>query len=383
MKVVVQTKQFAQSLKSVLPAVCARAVLPILGGIRIEASEGHLALESTDLEVAARHVLPNGTVVEEAGTVIVPAKPLAKAIASMPAGEVSIQSEEVDGRTRLVLQAGPRAITLDALPSEDWPMIPDGSNMIPIALAPAAILSEAFARASLCASRDEARPVLTAVALFLQAGSPTLEVVATDSYRMGALQVPLETSVTETHTLLMPGRVARELAKQTNKATGTVTIGLVGDAKDPETKCTMVFTFGDTTWTVRPIEGEFPNWRQVMPEETGATAEFDSEELASAVKTAAAVGSGKGTPVRLSLGRTCSLSLVERDAATIHEDLSKATFTPDGLGDTEVAFNPTYLADGIRFLAGDTVQMWVRDPLKAVLLGPADRRYLLMPVRIS
>jgi len=48
-----------------------------------------------------------------------------------------------------------------------------------------------------------------------------------------------------------------------------------------------------------------------------------------------------------------------------------------------VAFNPTYLADGIRFLAGDTVQMWVRDPLKAVLLGPADRRYLLMPVRIS
>jgi DNA polymerase III sliding clamp (beta) subunit (PCNA family) len=109
---------------------------------------------------------------------------------------------------------------------------------------------------------------------------------------------------------------------------------------------------------------------------------FDTDELASALKAVDAVRSN-GTPVRLSLGDPCSLSLVEQDNATVSESLSAATFSPDGVGAIEVAFNPKFLADGIRFLGGDRIEMWLRDSLKPALLGSNECRYLLMPVRTS
>ena len=88
------------------------------------------------------------------------------------------------------------------------------------------------------------------------------------------------------------------------------------------------FSFDASFWTARLIEGEFPNWQQLVPAETGAAVEFDLDEMVSALKAVEAVRNGNGTPVRLSLGKTTTLALVEGDAMAIRETQATAAFTP-------------------------------------------------------
>ena len=144
----------------------------------------------------------------------------------------------------------------------------------------------------------------------------------------------------------------------------------------------MAFALYDAEWTVRTVEGEFPNWRQVVPEPEGGLLEFDPRELGSALRAAAAVCSTKGAPIRLSLDRVCSLAVKEHDLGEMREALTGARFSPNGAGAMEVAFNPDYLADAIRFCGAERGRMWGRDALKAVLFDSPDRRYALMPIRV-
>jgi len=376
MQFIVSTKRLVKALKQVMPAVGVRSTLPVLTGVRIEATSDGLVLEATDLEAATRCRL-DGVTVTTNGVVVTPAKPLAKALAAMPDDEVAVEAIEGDGRMRVALSAGSRAVTLDTCPVEDFPKLLDASTLEPVASLKAADLADAFARAVLCASRDEARPVQTSVALFFTQGSPTLEVVATDSYRMGVQTAALAEPARAIMTLLVPARVAKELAKQMRKLRAPVAISRSAEAP------VAGFAFGDAFWSTRLIEGEFPNWRQIVPDESGAAVSFDIAEMASALKAAQAVGNGGGTPVRLSLGDTSTLALVEGDATAIRETLATASFSPDGVGEVEVAFNPAYLADALRFVGTERTSMWVRDALKPALIGPADRRYVLMPVRLS
>jgi DNA polymerase-3 subunit beta len=374
MKFVVSKKRFATALKTIAPAVGIKSTLPVLTGVRITATDSGLVLEGTDLEASARVILHDDVKVEQPGGVVTPMKALGKAIASMTADEIAIESTETPAR--VVLRSGTRTVTLDCYPVEDFPTTVDQAAFEPIASVDATALAEVFGRASLCSSKDEARPVLTSVALFFKEGSSVLEVVATDSYRMGILSVPVTTKAGETRAMLVPSRVVKELAKQLRKSRSHVEIGSAAGGQ-------IGFAFDSTFWSSRLIEGEYPNWQQIVPGETGAALEFEVDEMASALKAATAVGNGNGTPVRLNLAETTTLSLVEGDATAIRETLASAAFSPDGVGALEVAFNAVYLADALKFVGDERARMWIRDGLKPALIGPPDRRYVLMPVRLS
>ncbi len=380
MKLIASTKQLGATIKAVLPAVPGHSGLPLLTGVRIECSDGAPALEATDLELSIHRVVGEGVSVQQPGSAVVPAKALAKAVQAIQGTEVELEAVAEDGRVRLQLHAGNRTVTLDGFPPEDWPAIPQRSELSPTAAVDAPALAEAFELAALCASKDEMRPALTGVALFFQEGS-ALEVVATDSYRLGALRVSVtDLQATPPSPPLVPARVARALAKQLKKEQGTVRIGIAGAADHgPQV---VGFSFGDSTWSVRTIDGEYPAWRQVVPEAAGAVLEFDSAELESALRAAASVRGTRGSPVRLTLDGSCSLALAEPDLGTIREALPGASFSPNGAGPVEAAFNPDYLLDAIRFTGAERGRMWVRDGLKPVLFEGPDRRYALMPVRM-
>jgi DNA polymerase-3 subunit beta len=209
-------------------------------------------------------------------------------------------------------------------------------------------------------------------------------VVATDSYRLGVTRIGLQSSPrTGANPLLVPARAIRSLAKQLRASEAILEVAALeedGDNGSGASRVTHVLP--DAEWTVRTVEGEFPNWRQVMPEPSGAHVEFDAEELSSALRAAASVRSTKGGPVRLSLDGTCSLALVDPDIGEMWQVLSGASFSPNGVGAIQVAFNPDYLADAIRFCGTGRGRMWVRDGLKPALFEGPDRRYALMPVRM-
>jgi DNA polymerase-3 subunit beta len=216
------------------------------------------------------------------------------------------------------------------------------------------------------------------VALSFDEGSHALEVVATDSYRLGLVRVPLAAPpVAPEHPLLVPARVAKALAKRLKgeREVRILTEPVTGGG------LRAVFSFGKADWWARTIEGEFPNWRQVLPEPEGGGLEFDADELESALKAASAVRGSGSAPVRLALDRSCALTLTEPDLGTVREELAEARFSPDGVGPLEVAFNPEYLLDGIRFAGEERGRLWVRDGLKPALFEGPERSYAVMPVR--
>jgi DNA polymerase-3 subunit beta len=275
-------------------------------------------------------------------------------------------------------------VTLRGWAIEDWPSIPQVPGIDLIASIVASAAADAFERAALCASDDDARPVLTCVALFFQEDPPCLEVVATDSYRLGVARVPLASPARAAESpLLVPARAIRLLAKKLKGVGGAVEVrALEGSGEDASRASLVAFALPDAEWTVRIVEGEFPNWRQVVPEPEGGLLEFDPQELGSALRAAASVRFTKGAPIRLSLDGTCSVAVKEDDLGEMREALIGARFSSNGAGAMEVAFNPDYLADAIRFCGAERGRMWVRDPLKAVLFDSPDRRYALMPIRI-
>jgi DNA polymerase-3 subunit beta len=375
----VSKKALTAALKAVLPAVPTRPGLPVLTGVRIDAGGNLLSLKATDLELAVEEFVAKEVSVERPGAAVVPAKTVVKALQAMTEDEVTVESEEGEGRPRLDVRAGNRTVTLDAYPAEDWPEFPSLTGTTSVATADAPALADALERAALCASTDETRPILTAVALSFAEETASLEVVATDSYRLGLVRVPLVAPpVPLERPLLVPARVAKALAKRL-KGEREVRI-LTEPLGDGGSR--VVFSFGKADWWVRTVEGEFPNWRQVMPEPEGGCLEFDASELDSALKAAAAIRGSGAAPVRLELDRACALTLTEPDLGTVREELAEARFSPDGVGPLEVAFNPEYLRDGLRFLGEERGRLWVRDGLKPALFEGSERRYAVMPVRI-
>jgi DNA polymerase III subunit beta len=374
MKLTLFANPFTANLKAVLPAVANRSGLPILSGVRLEASDDGLVIEATDLELTARRLVREDVTVDAAGSVVVPAKALAKAVAAMAEPEIALESALNDGRGALDVRAGTRTVTLQGWATDDWPAAPPVAEIEPIASIDASAAADAFERAALCASDDDSRPVLTSVALFFEKDPPSVEVVATDSYRLGVARIPLASPARVSESpLLVPARAVRVLAKQLKGNRGAVQIR----AREAR----MAFALPDAEWTVRTVEGEFPNWRQVVPEPEGGVLEFDPEELGSALRAASAVHHTKGAQVRLSLDRTCSIAVREHDLGEMREALTAASFSPNGAGAMEIAFNSHYLADAIRFCGVERGRMWVRNALKAVLFDSPDRRYALMPIR--
>jgi DNA polymerase-3 subunit beta len=346
----------------------------------LEATEAGLTVEATDLELAVRRAVDQDVTIERGGSMVAPAKALAKAAAAMPGEDVHLEAESNE-RVRLRVASGPRTVTLEGWPTDDWPSVPEASELEPVFSVEAAALADAFERVALCASKDEMRPILTGVAL--EAAQDALEVVATDSYRLGVVRIPVIGSARPPETPpLVPARVVKALAKQLRAVRGAVDIRRLGPSGDEKTRSSASFAFAGSTWTVRTIEGEFPNWRQVMPEADGAVLEFDPEELGSALRAAASVWGGKTPPpARLTLDRKCSLAITEPDLGTMRETLSGASFSPNGVGAIQVAFNPSYLADAIRFCGAERGTMWIRDALKAVRFDGPERTYALMPIR--
>lgn len=384
MKLMVCIKPFTAELKSVLPAVATRSGLPVLSGVRLEASDGDVSIEATDLELTVRRVVRGAVTVDGAGSVVVPAKALVKAVAAMGEPEIALESHSRDGQAGLDIRAGTRTVSLQGWPSEDWPAIPQTAAIDPIASIEASAVVDAFERVAPCASDDETRPVLTCVALFFRDDPAALEVVATDSYRLGVARLPLEAGFRVSNgPLLVPARAIKLLAKQLKGAEGAVQVrALEASGEEPSRASRIAFSVPDAEWTVRTVEGEFPNWRQVVPEPGGGSFEFDPQELGLALRAATSVRSTSGAPVRLTLDRTCSLALKDPDLGEMREALTEAKFSPNGAGAMEIAFNPDYLADAIRFCGAERGRMWVRDGLKPALFEGPERRYVLMPIRL-
>jgi DNA polymerase-3 subunit beta len=351
----------SDALQLVQRAVSARPGIPALTGVLMNGTGGDLVLATTDLEVSARRRL--AVQVQEEGVVLVPARLLADMVKSFDPAPVEFEADGGQARIACNNYQG----TLRCLPAEDFPALQDPAG-IRVRVS-AAELAEGVAQVSRAASKDEARPILTGV--LLEVSREGLTMVATDSYRLAVRE--LTATADEEAKALVPERSMLEAGRA---AAGEEK----GEAELSIEQGQVAFRVGDLTLTSRLIEGEFPNYRQLLPERYESRLVASRQQMMDAVRRVGLLAR-ESSPVKMefnALGVRLSSSSPDLGGAV---EVVEAKYEGEEL---VAAFNPAYLLDGLAASVGEQVRIEVRDGLKpAIIKGEADAFvYLVMPVRL-
>lgn len=368
MKFSVARSELADSLSVVGRALSSRSTLPILSGVLVTClPSGEVVLQATDLEVSVKRTLSLAGV-ERPGSAVVPGKLLTDIVRSLPEAAITIS---IEGETAAIacLQS---SFTLRVLPVDDFPKFPEVESERAVTL-PARRMKEAVRHVIRAVSRDETRPVLTGILVTVD--GPGLKTVATDSYRLAVKETVSEEAAPEDIEVIIPAKVLDEVSR-TIDDDDTLSMAVTHNQ--------AVFGFGQTVFITRRIEGTFPNYRQLIPKETETTVVVSREEFLSAVKRVSLLAQ-HNAPLRLTVrveDQTLSLSATTHDVGDASEDLMANVQGSD----VEIAFNHSFLADGLTAAEGEEITLDVVSPLKpGVLTSPQDEGflYLLMPVRLS
>src|SRR5919201_1582790 len=351
----------SEALQTVQRAVSSRPGIPALTGVFLNASGTELVLATTDLEVSAR--LRLDVQVQEEGVALVPARLLADMVKSFDQAPVTLEAE--GGQARIVCNNYEG--TVRCLPAEDFPALQEpGGTRVKVA---ASGLAEGVSQVSRAASRDEARPILTGVLLEVSREGVTM--AATDSYRLAVRELTA-TSEGEAKALV-PERALSEAGRAAaGEEKGQIELFVEHSQ--------VAFRIGDLTLTSRLIEGEFPNYRQLLPERYENRLTASRQQLIDAVRRVGLLARDT-SPIRLefnALGVKLSSSSPDLGQAV---EAVEAKYEGE---DLTAAFNPHYLADGLSASTGETVRLEVRDGLKpGVVKGESDEfTYIVMPVRL-
>ncbi len=338
--------------------------LPVLSGLRLDLVGDELTVTGTDLELTIRLSVPVGGDVD--GSAVVPARLVADIVKALPAGAVEMSLGDDD----LAISAGRTQFSVRPLALSDYPAQSE-PDIEPVTLSSVQV-ADALRQVVRAASTDDARAVLTGVLLASEESG--VKMVATDSYRLAVRDLPPTSMLEAGQKVLVPSRALKELERI---LTGAEELHVRLGARE------AVFEAGTTRLTTRLIEGEYPNYRNLLPPSYPNVLTVGRDALLDALRRVKIVAQAQdATPVRLVLGGdTLQITAITQDVGNATEEVD-ASF--DG-SEMTVAFNPDYLAAGVEAVEGDEVLLSVIDPMKPAILrgqGHDDYLYLLMPVRV-
>ena len=377
MQILVERDAFADAVAWTARALPARPTVPVLAGMRLEASGDELTLSSFDYDVSALAKIGVSTM--SPGSALVSGRLLAEISRSLPGKPVQITS---DGG-RAVLTCGSATFNLLTMPEDEYPALP---GMPPAA---GTVGSDAFATAvtqtAVAAGRDDTLPSLTGVRIEIE--GDTLTLISTDRYRLAVRELRwTPTRPDLSAAVLVPARALTDSARSlTTAAEVSIALALPGD-EGVGGDGMIGFEAGGRRTTTRLLSGEFPRYRTLLPSTVKATAEVSTSLLAESLRRVALVAE-RNTAVRLSFSvGQVALEAGTGDEAQADESI-EAAFDGD---DLTIAFNPTYLLDGLTAIDSDTTRIAFTEPGKPALLtgkpsteGNPDYRYLLMPFRLN
>jgi DNA polymerase III subunit beta len=367
MKVTCPREEFAQKLGVVGRAVSSRTSVNILTGIMMRAEGGRLSLAATDMEISLRVTLD--AQVEEEGSVVIPGRLLVDIVRLLPAGEVTLEHRAEEGIAHLV--CGSASYGFHTYSPDDFPRLPEIAPDESFSLERPALL-DTIMKVGRSASRDESRPVLTGVLVRFEAGK--LIMAATDSYRLSVKETEITEGPAGEVEAIVPARALSELARIAQASnTDSLTVGIQENQ--------IVFGVDDVWLTARRIDGQFPNYRQLLPETFEAEVELPREELLDVVRRTGLMAQRK-SPLRLRFEEgQLTISAQTQDVGEAHESLP-AAYTADPI---EIGFNAEFLRDGLESLDDDQVRLRLISPLRPGLIQGAgdDFLYLIMPIRLA
>lgn len=337
--------------------------LPVLSGVRLELSGDRLTVTGTDLDLTIQLDLTVGAS-DRDGVSVLPARLVTEIVRSLGEGKVDVVAEADE----VTISGGRSQFSVRPLSADDYPRL--STPAASAVTLPSLAFGEALRQVVRAASSDEARPILTGVLLAAEADG--LRLVATDSYRLAVRDLPGAAVLGPDQKVLVPGRALNELQRLLGADT-EVTLRL--GERD------ATFEVGGTRLSTRLIEGEFPNYRQLIPQSYPNVLSASRDALLEAIRRIKILARD-AVPVRLQMSSDgLRMSAVAQDVGNAVEEID-ARFEGAEL---TVAFNADYLASGIEALAGDEITLESLDGLKPAVVravGVPEYLYLLMPVRV-
>jgi DNA polymerase-3 subunit beta len=363
LRITTSKDELVQGLGVVARAVSTRTSVQILSGILLEAQGDELRLAATDMELSLRASVP--AQVEGDGAIVLPGKTLADIARLLPADEVSIEHKPTESVVHIV--CGTASYTLNTYNPEDFPRLPEVDAVATFSVEREPLL-ETITRVARAASRDESRPVLTGILVQFAGGE--LVMAATDSYRLAVKKTAIGGAPSELEAIV-PSRALQELAR----------IATSGDEVEIGVHENQVLFSTSGVWlTTRRIDGQFPNYRQLLPEQFEHELTLPRSELLDVVRRAA-VMIQRATPLQLRFAEGELTVIARTHEVGESRESMPAPYTGEPL---EIGFNADFLRDGLESVEGDDVRVKLISPLRpAVIQGEGDDfTYLVMPIRL-
>ncbi len=371
MKLTIERAALLKSLGHVQSVVERRNTIPILSNVKMEAADGRLALNATDMDVDI--IEPVEADVSASGATTAPAHTLYDIVRKLPeGGQVEMAA---DGEGRLSLRAGRSRFTLSCLPVEDFPVMAGGDLGVEFDL-PASELRAVIDRTRFAISTEETRYYLNGIYMHAASrdGVDVLRAVATDGHRLASAETPLPDGASGMPGVIVPRKTVTELHKLIEDSNGDIRVAL------SETK--IRFTLDDVQVTSKLIDGTFPDYERVIPAGNDKEWEVDRRLFAEAIDRVSAISSEKSRAIKIALEPgTLVLSATSPENGTATEEL-EVDYQGEAI---EIGFNFRYLLDVTQQIEGTIIRFIMADAASPTIIREVDDAsalYVLMPMRV-
>jgi DNA polymerase-3 subunit beta len=373
MKFLIKKEEFLKGLSRVQSVADRRNTMPILSNVLIESVEGGVAITATDLEIGVRGVY--AAEVSEPGGVTLSARKLFEIVRELPEEEVSVESAENNWAT---IKSGKAVFKFTGLAKEEFPTLPEmeGADFMPV---DPALMRDLIKKTIFAAGDNDTRYVLNGLYMVLakEGADVTIQMVGTDGHRLALLRRKIEgaTKGAQAGAAIIPKKSASELKKLLDEGESGLMMAL--------SRNHIVFKIDSLYMVTRLIEGNYPNYDQVIPTTNDKTVVVDRSSLTAALKRVSLLSRERTNAVKFSFsGGKAVLSSQNPEMGEAREDMG----VEYGGSEIEVGFNAKYLLDALSAMDQDRVSLLLKDSLSPCILSPAggDGGYkcVVMPMRV-
>ncbi len=372
MKLTIERAALLKSLGHVQNVVERRNTIPILSNVKLDARDGRLYLNATDMDLDI--VDTTEAAVLEPGITTAPAHMLYEIVRKLPDGaDVELDATSDDGQ--MVLRSGRSRFTLSCLPAAEFPVMSGADLPVSFALG-ATQIKDLIDKTRFAISTEETRYYLNGIYLHAadaQSG-PVLRAVATDGHRLASAETDLPDGAAAMPGVIVPRKTVQELHKLIEETEGEIQVSL-SDTK-------MQFSFDGVVLTSKLIDGTFPDYERVIPQGNDKNLKVGRKALADAVDRVSAISTEKSRAVKLTMdGNALVLSASSPDSGSATDEL-EIKYNGERL---EIGFNAAYLLEIMRQIAGNDISLSLSDGASPTIIreeGDDSAIYVLMPMRV-
>lgn len=362
MKLQVTQENLSRALNTVARVANTRGTLPILSNILIKTDKNRLSVSATNLDIAITHHI--GSKIDKTGSITVPARLTQDFVTNLPD---SVLKLDLEGH-KLSIVTNKYQSTINGIPADDFPVMPAISGGTKWRL-PARDFKKALGQVVIAASNDDARPVLTGV--YFHSRSGEVIAVATDSYRLAENKIGKSKQLVN---FLVPATAISDVLRIISDADKEVVI-----THDDQQ---VSFEIGDVTLVARLIEGNYPDYRKLMPSKFATTAKMKRFDFANITKVSSLFARESAGSVTIKVDKDEKLVSINAIASQLGENTAAASAEVTGGG--EVTLNSRYLIEALGAFAGDEVEFCFNGKLEPCILRSSSESgytHLIMPLR--